>query len=96
MEVPREFEDWVNGMSWINAKSYAHKAPHEYLVRGKLFDEDKDMFVKFALYIREHGYKKKFWNKEFMYFDIGEHQYWTMGNPIDETIILNRAIKKND
>lgn len=69
-------------------------APHEYAVRGKNpFLEDE--FVYFVKYIRKHGYEEKFWSKAHTYYNVGEYKYWTMGNPIDETTIINRAAVKS-
>ena len=65
-------------------------APHEYIVRGKcpLTEEE---FVYFVNMQREHGVKEH-WGKYFHpYLYIDDYKYWTMGAPIEETIIMNRA-----
>ena len=89
MEI-KELESFIENQSWIFAKTYANKAPHEYIVRGKcpLTEEE---FVYFVNMQREHGVKEH-WGKYFHpYLYIDDYKYWTMGAPIEETIIMNRA-----
>lgn len=81
----------IQNNRWVFAKTYAKKAPHEYLVKGKLSLDHQRLFEEFTQYIRDHGYTVLFWGKPFVCFDVGEHRYWTMGAPVKETIILNRA-----
>jgi len=80
---------FIESVNWIFAKTYAKTAPHEYVVKEhkpELIEE----FHSFVDYIRQHGYKQKFWNKEYIYFKVGVYKYWTMGAPIKETTIINR------
>jgi len=51
----------------------------------------KTEFSEFVLYIRKNGYVEKFMGRKYTYFDIGGYQYWTMGAPLKETILINRA-----
>ena len=76
---------------WTFAKTYATFAPHEYYVKDKLDEEGKDEFVWFVEFIRDYGFKCKFAGKEHTYYELDGYYYWTMGDPIDETIILNRC-----
>ena len=92
--MDENIEKFIDSANWVFAKTYAKTAPHEYTVRGNNPDLE-DEFVYFVKFIREHGYKEKFWSKIHTYYDVGEYKYWTMGNPIDETTIINRAIIKN-
>ena len=85
----------IQNNHWIFAKTYAKTAPHEYVCRDYLDDSMKKEFVWFVKYIREHGQPENFFNAEYIYFYFGDYKYWTMGNPIDETTIINRAISKN-
>lgn len=79
---------FIKKTAWVFAKTYAKIAPHEYVVRS---DENSDEFAYVVAYIREHGYKKMFWQKEYIYLDVDGYTYWTMGNPVDQTTVLNRA-----
>lgn len=91
MEI-KELKNWLNKHTWTFAKTMK-EMPHEYIVKDKLSDEDKEMFVKVVIFIRENGYKQTFNGHEYTYYDLEEHKYWTMGNPINQTTILNRTKK---
>ena len=84
-----KLREMIARCQWTFAKTMPW-APHEYIVRGKcpLADED---FVYFVNMQREHGVKEH-WGKYFHpYLYIDDSKYWTMGAPIEETIIMNRA-----
>jgi len=89
-----KIEKFIESADWVFAKTYAKTAPHEYAVREKN-PSLEDEFVYFVKFIRKHGYKEMFWNKAYTCYDVGEWKYWTMGNPIDETTIINRPPKKS-
>ena len=42
------------------------------------------------MFIRENGYRKKYKKTFYTHFDINGYSYWTMGAPLDVTIIINR------
>lgn len=62
--------------------------PHEYLVRSKV---DEDLFVQLVEHIRAHGFEGRFYNKPITYFAEGGMIYWTMGAPVEETVVINRC-----
>ena len=70
------------------AKSMAN-IPHSYTLRTT-WNNQEDFFLCVEL-IRKHGYEDKFFGKTYTYFDVGDYTYWTMGAPIEETILINRA-----
>jgi hypothetical protein len=45
----------------------------------------------FVRAIRALGYEGTFGGKKHIYLDIAGWKYWTMGAPINKTIIINRA-----
>jgi len=102
--TPECIENYINNVRWTFAKTMT-KIPHEYTVRWYAPQRDKE-FCEFANHIRANGYAKNFFSKTFIYFDVGEYSYWTMGCPIHESIqeaksnikdttyIINRALKK--
>lgn len=65
-------------------------SPHEYVVKGKLSEDDQKMFERFVLFIREHGTPKRYKKSKYIHFDHEGWSYWTMGAPLDQTIIINR------
>jgi hypothetical protein len=58
-------------------------------VRAKAFDDD--LFSSFVLHIRKHGVTQRYMKKFYKYLTVGEWKYWTMGAPLEDTIIINRA-----
>lgn len=74
---------------WTFAKSMPF-APHEYIVKGKcpLTKEEFEYFVNMQ---REHGVKEQWGSYNNAYLYIDDYKYWTMGAPIKETTVINRA-----
>jgi hypothetical protein len=91
-EELNRFRAFISLSRWKFASTYAKVAPHEYTVREWTYSEPA--FEEFVMFIRKHGYKERFWRKEFTYFEIDGWHYWTMGNPLNETTVINRAKKE--
>jgi hypothetical protein len=89
--LPPELKTFVDCASWTFAKTYAETWPHEYIVRDKV---DEGLFVDLVKHIRSHGYEGKFYKKPITYFDEDGLVYWTMGSPVEETVIINRCRKE--
>lgn len=83
------FEEFLARAHWNWATSYAMRAPHWYVVRNQFRNDD--LFNKVVEYMREHSVTEYFFSKPFHYFYHEGFKYWTMGNPINETTIINRA-----
>ena len=64
--------------------------PHEYTLRRE-WASDAD-FVRAVLFIRAHGYQNLFEGSWYTQLDIDDHTYWTMGAPVEETILINRKL----
>lgn len=80
---------YIQSVRWKFASTMPEH-PHEYTL--KEWDMSKiDAFNEFVMHIRENGYKQLFLNKQTTYFDVDDHKYWTMGAPLSETILINRA-----
>lgn len=77
---------------WREAVTYREKAPHEYIVRKWEVDgrgnSDFDQFISF---IRRFGYADFYYRIRHIYWVIDEFKYWTMGWPVNETTVINRA-----
>lgn len=73
---------------WIWAKTYP-SIPHEYIVRGKCGLTDEEFFYLVTAQ-REFGIHEQWHKYNFPYLYIDGYKYWTMGDAIEETIILNR------
>ena len=82
---------FVENATWTFAKSMP-EWPHSYIVRSKV---DDDLFVKLAEHKREYRYLGSFYQTKLTYFEEDGLIYWTMGNLIEETTIINRTAKEN-
>lgn len=84
-------KDFINKQSWIFAKTYANKAPHEYIVRNRINGTDEE-FMAAVNYIQENGITMLYWGHPNKYIFLDGHQYWVMRNNEDDpTTILNRC-----
>jgi hypothetical protein len=64
--------------------------PHWYTLRKTWADEK--VFEAVVEAIRHYGEKRLWQNKhKFVYFDAGGYICWTMGCPLGQTILINRA-----
>jgi len=86
-----QFRDFVNSFTWTYAKTYAQICPHEYIVKDKIDKEFWESFTEVVKYIREKGFITKYRGRSGEYYILDDHYYWTMGEPVEETTILNRA-----
>ena len=71
--------------------------PHEYTVRAWRPDLEQEFF-EFVALIRRDGVVKP-WPRDaatpryrHTYFELDGWEYWTMGEPIPETTVINRAL----
>jgi len=74
---------------WTFAKTMPF-APHEYIVKDKC-PLTMDEFEYFVIMQREHGVNERWgkYNNPYLYID--DYKYWTMGAPLEETTVINRA-----
>ncbi len=89
MEKMRAF---INMHTWRFAKTYANIAPHEYIVKTEIDKCCWKTFEDIVVFIRQNGFEAFYKKKEYTYLVLDEYYYWTMGDLIEETIILNRAL----
>lgn len=86
-----DIKEFFDRQKWIFAKTYAQKAPHEYIVRGKHVGDD-DEFMRVVEYILNHGITMYFWNHPNKYIFLDGRQYWVMRDSEgDPTTIINRC-----
>jgi SAM-dependent methyltransferase len=74
---------------WIYAKTMP-QCPHHYTLRRKW--HQPVAFDDVVVFMRQHSYREKFGSKWFQRFDVNEYKYWTMGDTIPNTILINRAL----
>lgn len=74
---------------WIYAKTMP-QWPHWYTLR-KNWRSNVD-FEGVVQFIRDFGYQERFGSRTFLRLNINGMKYWSMGAPVQETILINRAV----
>lgn len=63
--------------------------PHWYALRKKW---DGNNFEAVIQFIRDNSYTEYFHGRPFKMFKLNGYKYWTMGAPLKDTILINRAV----
>lgn len=89
--------EWLEGIlrdqEWRYAKTMP-QTPHDYTLRHTW--HNKGDFFKAVKLIREHGYFDYFQGRAYTYYRANGYVYWTMGSPVFDTILINRALAKEE
>jgi len=84
--------DFIRRRRWQEAVTFRKTAPHEYTVRMWMPDEsDNTDFDRFVTLIRRFGYADFYYQVRHLYWAVDGFKYWTMGWPVPETVVVNRA-----
>ena len=78
--------EYIGSVRWREAKT---GPPHSYTVRA--WDERSGPFENVVRLIRSAGHIELFFGVEYTYLSFQGLKYWTMGAPLEDTIIINRA-----
>lgn len=90
---------FIRGSRWVFANTMPDQ-PHEYTIRDLPSGErstclSHESFEWFVQHIREKGERRMYGGRYYVYLPVtvdGETwRYWTMGWPVEETTIINRA-----
>ncbi len=84
-----KLREMIARCEWTFAKTMP-QCPHEYIVRGKC-PLSEDEFLYFINMQRNYGKVERWgkYNNPYLYID--DYKYWTMGAPLEETTVINRA-----
>jgi hypothetical protein len=92
--TPEEITAFIEAHNWRFARTMPH-IPHSYVVRAQCRSAAE--FERFVMHIRRHGYRQKFAGRTYTYLDVEidgvSRMYWTMGAPLADTVVINRAVK---
>ena len=80
-------QEFIDSVKWTFAKTMP-EWPHEYIVRDRV---DENLFMMLVQHIRSQGYEAKFYEETYTYYDHSGMVYWTMGEPLGETTVINRC-----
>lgn len=78
----------ITKCQWTWAKTYID-IPHEYIARQRCPLKEDD-FLYFVKCQREFGTHERWGRYNFPYLYIDGYKYWTMGDTLPNTIIINR------
>jgi hypothetical protein len=85
----KEIARFIAGNTWTFARSLSH-IPHEWLAKRRCSDPLD--FDRLVLTIRHRGVKRQFGQGKFVYLDFEDGwSYFSMGNTLSATVIINRA-----
>ncbi len=79
--IPFSFEEAKNfaeSHKWKYASTYAKTAPHEYLVKKWLPEEDRKLFERLVQAINKDSVIGYFYGHENKYLILGDYYYWYM------------------
>ena len=74
---------------WIFAKTMPHN-PHWYTLRKHWPDDAA--FVQVVQAIRDHGFTERYQGRNYQMLALNGMKYWTMGAPLNQTILINRKV----
>ena len=83
-----ELKNFSSSHVWKYAKSMP-KIPHDYVLLWTASSQHE--FFRFVMTVRRHGYDEKFRTMKIRYLEFGENKFWTMGEFLETTWVLNRA-----
>ena len=93
--VPFSLEEakvFAESHKWKFATTYAKTAPHEYLVKKWLSEEDRLLFERLVQTIHEHSVVGYFYGHKNDYLILGDHYYWYMDYPENLSVdLINRT-----
>ena len=95
MNHSQQFDAWVESRVWVFAKTMPEH-PHFYTSINRKRDgpEVVALFEQAVVFVRTNGTKRRFipTGSRFLYYDHSDGlSYWTLGWPVDRTIVMNRA-----
>ncbi len=91
---PEEARAFCESHSWKFATTYAKTAPHEYLVKKWLSEEDRHLFERLVQTIHTESVVGYFYGHKNNYLILGDHYYWYMKDFYPENLavdLINRT-----
>jgi hypothetical protein len=83
-----ELRSFVQESTWTFAKSMP-QTPHQYTLG--VTPRTKDFLSAWSFISDRRAISKKWGETTYTYLDTDGWQYWTMGSPLEQTALINRA-----
>lgn len=77
----------LESQSWIFAKTMPNN-PHFYTLKKNW--QSSILFESAVIFLRQQGVKEMFRGWSYICFNFNGYKYWTMGEPISQTVLINR------
>ena len=90
-----EAKTFVENHAWKFASTYAKTAPHEYLVKKWLKEEDRLLFERLVQTINKNYVVGYFYGHENHYLILGDYYYWYMKDFYPDNLavdLINRTM----
>lgn len=84
-----KFDEFVKTLKWRFAKTMP-EIPHEYIVTDDYPEKSKEINA-FIAEIKQNGYTKEFYGKEYKYLEITGYKYWVIENIINREKIAKKT-----
>lgn len=92
---PEDAQGFAEAHKWKFATTYAKTAPHEYLIKKWLSDEDKRLFERLVQTINRDAVVGYFYSHKNNYLILGDYYYWYMDYPENMAVdLINRTYTK--
>ena len=87
-----EAQAFAESHKWKFATTYAKTAPHEYIVKKWLFEDDQLLYERFVQTMKSHSVIGYFYGHKNDYLILGDHCYWFMFCPDNMAVdLINRT-----
>ena len=87
-----EAEHFAQEHKWKFATTYAKTAPHEYLVKAWLAEEDQLLYERFVQTMKHNSVTGYFYGHPNQYLILGDKYYWFMGQHDNMAVdLINRT-----
>ena len=87
-----EAKTFAKSHRWKFASTYAKTAPHEYLVKNWLSEDEKILYRRFVRTMKGNSVVGYFYGHENRYLILGEYYYWFMFTPENMAVdLINRT-----
>ena len=89
----KEIHDFIDSHNWRFAKTMP-QMPHWYTLKKNCVNRnDEHDFERFVMAIRQTGVPTEWRGRTYRYLKVGDYQYWTMDETLEETDLINRALR---
>ena len=83
---------FAGAQTWKFATTYAKTAPHEYLVKSWLSEDDRKAYERFVQTMKNNAVTGFFYGHKNDYLILGDHYYWFMGQLDNMAVgLINRT-----